>query len=251
MSGSWLAHSLPTAALQLPASALAAAAGGLAHAGYRLARAGIRQAPSEALFLAGAGLPLAAGAALRGRAGLVALLALPFLAALAVRALLACGALLWPSRPRSLAVALGALALAPGLVAGLRAWPAGLAAWSELAGGAPGAASAGLPRLLAGDPAAELVPAISARAAPGSRIWWHGTPHSRVEEMRRQGRLRADLLWAEGPEDADLAFWRFRPDERDREYRIWSAFGTERPVEGVFVDEVPVAMLYARAGAWR
>jgi hypothetical protein len=39
--------------------------------------------------------------------------------------------------------------------------------------------------------------------------------------------------------------------ERDAEYRAWSALRTARPVAGVYMDEVPLAFVYARAGAWQ
>jgi hypothetical protein len=38
---------------------------------------------------------------------------------------------------------------------------------------------------------------------------------------------------------------------RDAEYRAWAAFRTARPVAGVYLDEVPLALAYARPGAWR
>jgi hypothetical protein len=38
---------------------------------------------------------------------------------------------------------------------------------------------------------------------------------------------------------------------RDDEYRAWAAFRTARPVAGVYVDEVPLAFVYAAPGGWR
>ena len=38
---------------------------------------------------------------------------------------------------------------------------------------------------------------------------------------------------------------------RDLEYQVWTAFETARPVAGAQLDEVPLASIYARPGAWR
>lgn len=247
------APALLTLILSVPAASLVAMAGGLLHGAWRTARAARGREATvrhEALLLAGAALPLAL-AAWPGAGFGTAVAALPFLSLLGARALVAAGAALWPGREAGVTASLALLVLLPGGRSVVHAWPYGFAAWNELAGGAPGAASAGLPRQPGGDAPAGLLAAVDAHAAPGVRIWWDRTAPAAVERWRRDGRLRADLLPARGPEEADLAVWTCDDREREREYRIWTAFGTARPVDGLFLDEVPLALLYARPGAWR
>jgi hypothetical protein len=179
--------------------------------------------------------------------------ALPLLlpAILGARAMAWAARALWPERRAAVAASLALVTLAPGLRAVVHSWPHGFASWNELAGGAPGAASRGLPSPAGGDPTAAILASLGAHAVGGARVWWGETPRPAVEAWQRERRARADLRWADRPEDADVALWRLRADDRDREYRIWSAFGSARPVDGVFLDEVPLLLAYARPGAWR
>jgi hypothetical protein len=242
--------------LTLPATLLLAYAAGALHAALRAGRAlGGRAPPSaadDALLLAAAVAALA-GSALAdvppGARG--ALHAMPFLAILGARALLDASALAWPRRAAPLAAAVALLVLYPALRATARAWPQGASAWSELAGFAPGAASLGLPRQDGGDAVAAVLGEVNDRARPGARIWWPTTAPEALALYARDGRLRADLLLATGPEEADVAVVALEPGARDAEYRAWAALRTSRPAAGVYEDEVPVVLVYARAGAWR
>ena len=67
----------------------------------------------------------------------------------------------------------------------------------------------------------------------------------------RDGQLRPDLAWAEGPEAADLAIVALDGASRDDEYRAWAALRTAHPSAGAYLDEVPLVLVYARGGAWR
>jgi hypothetical protein len=78
-----------------------------------------------------------------------------------------------------------------------------------------------------------------------------GVPAEAVLLYARDHRLRPDLEVSAGPEEADLAVVALDGGSRDAEYRAWSAFRTARPAAGIYVDEVPVALVYARGGAWR
>lgn len=246
------------AALLLPPATLGLLfAAGLAHGARRLVLGWRREAaasfPEELLLLLGALAPLAlavAGAA-PAEAGIGPVLpALAVLSVLGARAVATAAQLARPAGAAKLALAAALLTLYPAARATLRSFPNGGAAWSEWIGGAPGAASAGLPRGSDGA-GATLLPALSARAAEGQRVWFAGVPAAAVEAMRRAGRLRADLRVAASAEEADLAVIDVDDARRDLEYQVWSAFGTARPVAGVWLDEVPLASVYARPGAWR
>jgi hypothetical protein len=257
---------LSVTALTVPLALLAVLAGGVAHAGARLWRALVPGAPAgrdpapraaardELWLLLLAAAPLGAAAAGLGPpAGGVRpwLPALPFLALLGARALVRAAAVAWPARAAPLVASLALLVVWPSLRATVHALPSGSSGWNELAGGAPGAASLALPRQDGGEGAARLVGELNARAREGARVWWATTSPAAVRCLALDGRLRADLVQASGPEDADLAVVTLDGAGRDAEYRTWAAFRTARPVAGAYLDEVPLAFAYARPGAWR
>lgn len=246
-------------ALTVPLAVLVVLGGGVAHALGRLVRAVRGTAPrttarDELWLLLPALVPFAAAAAgLAAPAGGVRpwLPAMPFLALLGARALVRGAAVAWPARAGPLVASLALLALWPAVRATAHALPSGTSAWNELAGGAPGAATLGLPRQDGGEAAVWLLEAVNARAREGARIWWPTSSPAAVRALARDGRLRPDLAIADGPDDADLAIVTLDAAGRDAEYRTWSVFRTARPVAGAYLDEVPLALAYARPGAWR
>lgn len=253
-----LAYPLVYTALATPAALVLAWAGGIGHAAARLARA-VRRDPlvdfaDELLLLLAVAAPFAAAQA--GLAPLAAgyrpwVAALPFAAVLAARALVATASTAWPARAPALVAALALLALYPAARGAARAWPVLGGAWGELAGGAGGAAGRALPRQERGEAAAAVLARVNERARPGARIRWIGVPPAAVAAYARDGWLRPDLVAAEDAASADLAIAVLDGGSRDEEYRAWAAFRTDRPVDGAFLDEVPVAWIYARPGAWR
>jgi 4-amino-4-deoxy-L-arabinose transferase-like glycosyltransferase len=186
---------------------------------------------------------------------------MPFLALLGARALVLAGRALWPARGGAVTAALAAAALVPAAAAVAHFHPYGTAAYNELAGFAPGAASLGMQRQYWGDGAVGVLEAVNAHAVPGARVWWQETGRAAVAAWQRDGRIRPDLRWAEGPEGADVSVWHFHAEFRDKEYRTWTAFAEPpraaeparlpRPVAGVYLDEVPLVSVYARPGTWR
>jgi hypothetical protein len=177
--------------------------------------------------------------------------AMPFLALLGARALVTTGRLLWPSRATAVTMGLSLLAVAPAAWQVAHVHPFGTAAWNELAGGAPGAAAMGMQRQFWGDATVAVLPAVNLHAAPGARVWFQETTALAARQYQRDGRLRRDLSVASGPEDADISIWQYHQEFRDREFRTWTEFRTTRPVAGAYLDEVPLAQVYARPGAWR
>jgi hypothetical protein len=187
--------------------------------------------------------------------------AIPFLALLGARALVEAGRALWPARAAGVTAALALLALAPAIRAVAHFHPYGTAAYNELAGFAPGAASLGMQRQYWGDAAVGVLEAVNEHAIPGARVWWQETGRAAVAAWQRDGRARRDLRWVDRPEDADVSVWHFHAEFRDKEYRTWTAFAEAprpgeparypRPVAGVYLDEVPLVTVYARPGAWR
>jgi hypothetical protein len=253
-----LGYPLLYTALATPAALLVTWIGGAAHAAARLAHA-VRRDPGvdfadELLLLLAVALPFAAAQA--GLAPLAAgyrpwVAALPALAVLAARALVSAARSAWPERAAALTGALALLVLYPAARGAFAAWPVPGAWWGELAGGAPGATGRRLPRQERGEAVAPLLAAVNERARDGARIRWIGVPPEAVRAYARDGRLRPDLGVAEELAAADLAVAVLDGGSRDEEYRAWAAFRTDRPADGVFLDEVPLAWIYARPGAWR
>jgi hypothetical protein len=246
-------------ALTVPAAVLVAMVGGLLQGGGRIVSAWRGKAPgvsipTEWLLLLSAIFPIAliAWPSVPHFGGVKHWLpAMPFLALLGARAIVTAGRLLTPSRPWIATGALAVLALAPAAWQTAHVHPFGTAAWNELAGGAPGAATLGMQRQFWGDATVAVLPAVNRHAAPGSRVWFQETTALAARQYQREGRLRPDLVVASGPEDADISIWQYHQEFRDREFRTWTEFRTTRPVAGAYLDEVPLAQVYARPGAWR
>lgn len=245
--------------LTVPAGLLAAMCGGLLQSVARIVRA-LRGAiedvslPTEVLLSANSLFPLSLIAwptvpHFGGTKHWMA--AMPFLALLGARAVVITGRTLLPRRPVVVTGALAALALAPAAWQVIHVHPFGTAAWNELAGGAAGAASMGMQRQFWGDNMGRVLAALNEHAAPNARVWFQEATWLAVKEYQRDGRLRRDLVWATGPEDAEISVWHYHQEFRDKEFRTWTEFRSARPVAGVYLDEVPLIQVYARAGAWR
>jgi hypothetical protein len=69
------------------------------------------------------------------------------------------------------------------------------------------------------------------------------------QAYQQEGLLRPDIRYAPGLEDADWALVFKQRTFDDDEYRIWQEWGTAKPVRGVYVDEVPMVLLYRRGPA--
>jgi hypothetical protein len=254
-----LAQSARTVALTVPATVAVALLAGVGLALLRLVRiargrAPAASAPDEVLLLLCAAAPFLAAAAGLAPAAPGArpwLHAMPFLAILGARALLGAAEQAWPARAAPLAASVALLVLWPGLRAAAHFYPAGSSAWNEVAGGAPGAATLGMPRQDGGEAAAAVLDDLNARARPGARVYWATSAPAAVRAYARDGRLRPDLAIATTAEEADVAVVTVDGASRDAEYRVWSAFRTARPAAGAYLDEVPLALVYARPGAWR
>ena len=246
-------------ALTVPAAILAAMLGGVAQAGGRIVAAWRGRATSvsprtEWLLLLNAVVPIAliAWPSVPHFGGVKHWMpAMPFLALLGARALVTAGRLLSPARPALVTSLLAVLALAPAAWQVAHVHPFGTAAWNEIAGGAPGAASMGMQRQFWGDDLVAVLPELNAHAVPGARVWFQEATTLAVKQHQRDGALRPDLLVASGPEDADISIWQYHQEFRDREFRTWTEFRNARPVAGAYLDEVPLVQVYARPGAWR
>ena len=159
----------------------------------------------------------------------------------------ATGAVPWHTRTRALAA--GALAaLLPGLWQIAHLHPYGTSAYGELAGDLPGAASLGMQRQYWSNNVTSVLPWLNAHAPRGARVFFHEVNVESYRAYLQSGALRADIRYASGPWDAEYAALQWHREFRDREPETWNAFGTKMPATGLYLDEVPQVVVYARPG---
>jgi 4-amino-4-deoxy-L-arabinose transferase-like glycosyltransferase len=122
----------------------------------------------------------------------------------------------------------------------------GTSSYGELAGGVPGAASLGMQRQFWSNNVTGVLPYINEHAPAGARLWLHEVNGLSFRDYQRNGMLRQDLRPAGGPGDADLAAYQYHQEFREQELNLWQAFGTQKPVYGLYIDETPQVMVYQR-----
>jgi len=150
-------------------------------------------------------------------------------------------------RARALAIA-AAAALLPGWWQIAHVHPYGTSAYGELAGGIPGAASLGIQRQYWSNNVTAVLPWLNAHAPRGARVFFHEVNPESYRAYQQAGMLRADIQYAAGPWDAQYAALQWHREFRDREPETWNAFGTKTPATGLYLDETPQIVVYARPG---
>lgn len=188
---------------------------------------------------------------------------MPFLAVLAAGSLVrgADGLVEWLKprfpklTPTGLFIGLSALAFVPALIQSVRVYPYGTSAYSELAGGVPGAATLGMQRQFWANNVTGVLEWINANARPGERIYFHEVHGGMINDMQRNGMLRRDLqpivdgqgcFMASCPPLADMVVYQYHQEFKETEFATWQAFGHATPVAGLYVDETPQVVVYRR-----
>lgn len=149
--------------------------------------------------------------------------------------------------PTRVLVGLAALLAAPALIATARVYEFGTSAYSELAGGLPGAASLGMQRQFWANNVTAVLPWLNANARPGERVYLHENHGGQIHDYQRNGMLRSDLAFVGSPFEADLVAYQYHQEFREQEFNAWQALGTTKPVYGLYVDETPQVIVYRRA----
>ncbi|HYY52609.1 MAG TPA: hypothetical protein VE755_07045, partial [Myxococcales bacterium] len=150
---------------------------------------------------------------------------------------------------RAWAFALAAVAaLLPGLWQIAHVHPYGTSAYGELAGDIPGAASLGMQRQYWSNNVTAVLPWLNAHAPRGARVFFHEVNYQSYRAYQQAGMLRSDIQYAFGPADAQYAALQWHREFRDREPETWNAFGTRTPATGLYLDESPQVIVYARPG---
>lgn len=144
-------------------------------------------------------------------------------------------------------IALSLLLMIPAAIASVRIHPYGTSYYSELAGGLPGAASLGMQRQFWSNNVTGVLPWINEHAPRGARLYLHEVNGYSFRDYQKNGMLRADLRPVGNPYGADVAAYQYHQEFREHEFNIWEAFGTTKPVHGLYVDETPQVVVYTRA----
>lgn len=162
----------------------------------------------------------------------------------------------WPAvTERTTFIALCVLVAVPALIQSVRVYPYGTSAYSELAGGLPGAATLGMQRQFWANNVTGVLPWVNANARPGERIYFHEVHGGMIQDMQRNGMLRRDVqpivdgmgcFMGTCPALADMVVYQYHQEFRETEFRTWEAFGTQKPVTGLYVDETPQVVVYRR-----
>jgi hypothetical protein len=156
-------------------------------------------------------------------------------------------ALKWLSPARAIALSAFAVLL-PGLVQIARVHPYGTSAYGELAGGIPGAASLGLQRQYWSSNVTAVLPWLNRNVPRDGSVYFHEVNAESYRAYQISGALRRDIQYAPNPEASDYAAIQWHREFRDVEPHVWNAFGTRRPATGLYLDDVPQVIVYARPG---
>lgn len=145
-----------------------------------------------------------------------------------------------------LQVALAVVLMAPAWVATARVYEFGTSAYSELAGGLPGAASLGMQRQYWANNLSGLLPWLNAHAKQGERVYFHENHSGQIRDNQVNGMLRPDIVAVGTPSEADIAIYQYHQEFRESEFNIWQNMATTRPIHGLYLDETPQLVVYRR-----
>jgi hypothetical protein len=137
-------------------------------------------------------------------------------------------------------------ALVPGALGIHLVHPYGIGFYNELVGSVRGAAELGMFRNFWGYTSRGQLERLNALVEPGGAVFFQRMTPECHDAYRREGLLRPDIGYAWRIEDASWATIHVQRTFDDDEYRIWNEWGTRAPVAGVYVDEVPMNLLYRR-----
>lgn len=158
----------------------------------------------------------------------------------------ACSSAVAPRVRRALPVALGAVALAPGVVETAHSHPFGLSHYGMAAGFVPGAADLGMNRQFWGFTTGSLVPFFNERVPDGSRVYVCDTTIGAFRMLAEDGliseRIRPTLDLAQ----SDFALVHHERHMAEVDFQIWTAYGTTQPVYVLRYDGVPIISVYER-----
>jgi hypothetical protein len=148
-----------------------------------------------------------------------------------------------------IALGLGAASLAIALIGCIHVGGYGDSAYNELAGEFAGATELGMERQFWSNNVSGVLDWINRNAPAGARIYFHEVTYGSFVAYKDNGMLRPDIQWTQGDDQAQFVPYQYMQEFRQQEYDIWNSFGTNEPVDGLYLDESPNITIYRRPGS--
>ena len=90
------------------------------------------------------------------------------------------------------------------------------------------------------------LPWLNEHAPRNSPVFFHEVNYESFRAYQANGQLRDDIRYAQAPQQAVIAIYQYHQEFRDREFEIWTEFGTRTPEQTFTIDEAPQIVAYAR-----
>jgi len=152
-------------------------------------------------------------------------------------------------RRRHLFTATAALVLLPSLLGLVWIGPYGTAFYNCLAGGVSGAADLGMQRQYWSADVTGVMPWLNEHLPAGARVYFHEVTGESLRAYKRDGWLRPDVRLAWGPDQADFTVYQYHREFVDTEYRVWNRTGNRTIAHGLYLDQVPLVLVYDERGS--
>ena len=149
-------------------------------------------------------------------------------------------------KPLYIYAAAAALALLPSLLGLIHIGPYGPSFYNSLAGGVPGAADLGMQRQYWSNNATGVLPWINQNVPPGKSLYLHEVNGECFRTYQRDGYLRSDIKMSWLPEHADFTAYQYHREFTSIEYRLWQENRSKKVEHGLYIDEVPIVLVYGR-----
>ena len=147
--------------------------------------------------------------------------------------------------PRRAAFAVvSALVLLPSVLGLLHVGNYGTSYYNALAGGIDGAADLGMQRQYWSNNVSGVLDWVNENAPPRARVYLHEVNPECFRTYQRDGYLRPDLRMGWSPDTADVFAYQYHREFVDAEYRAWNRLGHSKPAWGLYLDEVPLLLVY-------
>jgi hypothetical protein len=148
-------------------------------------------------------------------------------------------------KPAYVYAATAALVLLPSLLGLIHIGPYGTSFYNELCGGVPGAADLGMQRQYWSNNVTGVLPWINQNVPPGKRLCLHEVNGECFRTYQRDGYLRSDVKMSWLPEHADFTAYQYHREFTNIEYRLWQQNRSKKTEHGLYIDEVPIVLVYA------
>jgi hypothetical protein len=135
------------------------------------------------------------------------------------------------------------LLLIPPLQQTVTSHPYGLASYTPLAGGAPGAADTGMTRQFWGYTTAGVLPFLNEHVPERGRVYFHDTAGPSVQMFRTDGSLRKDIRGS-NIKGSDFALVHHELHMIMVDTYIWNIYGIHHPVHVSTYQGVPIVSVY-------